>query len=77
VFLYTGSNAASKSPEFETSLDAKAEEEDLLPFVVVVVLLLSGDDDNLSVVLFFFFVLLMVLKRAKLFPEEDAELPLW
>lgn len=75
MFLYTGSNAASKSPEFETSLDAKAEEEDLLPFVVVV--LLHGDDDNLSVVVFFFFVLLIVLKRAKLFPEEDAELPLW
>lgn len=73
MFLYTGSNAASKSPEFETSLDAKAE-EDLLPFVVVV--LLSGDDDNLSVVVFFLIVL-MVLKRAKLFPEEDAELPLW
>jgi hypothetical protein len=73
VFLYTGSNAASKSPEFETSLDAKAE-EDLLPFAVVVVdVLLSGDDDNLSVVVFF----LVVLKRAKLFPEEDAELPLW
>lgn len=72
MFLYTGSNAASKSPEFETSLDAKAE-EDLLPFVVVVVVLLSGDDDNLSVVVFF----LVVLKRAKLFPEEDAELPLW
>ena len=72
MFLYTGSNAASKSPEFETSLDAKAE-EDLLPFAVVVDVLLSGDDDNLSVVVFF----LVVLKRAKLFPEEDAELPLW